>query len=182
MSGRFCVYRFYAASGELLYVGETRNLPRRLVQHEARAAWFGEVSRIMVDWHPSRAEALAGETAAILREGPRVNIARRRRDGSTWLDNEGRHMLARWMEARGCSVDKFSGLTGFRLQYVRRLLDGPRYPGPAKTRIIAIATDGHVPRWAWATSAVVRDELMTDGPDEELAAALALLPNGRRPA
>ena len=178
MSRRACVYRFYDAEGELLYVGETGNLPRRVVQHGANAPWFGQVSRIMVDWHPSKAAALAAEAEAILRLQPKVNVARRRQDGSTWLDNEGRRMLARWMEGRGCSVGDFARLTGFRKQYVRRLLERPRYPNPEKARIIAVVTGGSVPRWAWATSPHVRDALMTSGPEAELA-AVSPLPSDR---
>lgn len=74
-----CVYRVYDEAGELLYVGASVNVSRRLTYHQRGAAvgnrWWGPaVKTITLEHFPSRAEALAAETQAIATERPRFNV------------------------------------------------------------------------------------------------------------
>lgn len=71
----FHVYRFYAADDELLYVGQSARLPRRLSQHRREKDWWREVVRIELDRCESKAEALRLERDLIERRHPPYNVA-----------------------------------------------------------------------------------------------------------
>lgn len=71
---RTAVYRFFDAEDQLLYIGITCQLARRISSHELEKTWWGEVARISVEHHPTRGGALAVESAAIQLERPRFNI------------------------------------------------------------------------------------------------------------
>ena len=64
------LYRFYAMSGALLYVGITSNPDARFKQHAADKAWWPDVARKTVCQYPSRAEAADAEARAIRDEQP----------------------------------------------------------------------------------------------------------------
>lgn len=68
------LYRFYDATGVLLYIGITNSIPRRLGEHDERKPWFAESVRATFEHHPSRAAALAAEKKAIKAERPKYNI------------------------------------------------------------------------------------------------------------
>lgn len=71
------LYRFYSASGELLYVGITVDPGRRFPQHQSNKPWWHEVSGITLsDPYPDRESAAAAERLAIEVEAPRYNIER----------------------------------------------------------------------------------------------------------
>ncbi len=78
MSYATALYRFYDEAGDLLYVGITLNPGSRFKQHSHDKPWWANVRRIELETHPTRAAALAAETAAILSEGPRHNIVHNR--------------------------------------------------------------------------------------------------------
>jgi hypothetical protein len=66
------LYRLYDESGALLYVGIT-NMPNvRFATHSLRA-WWSEVARKEIEWHPDRRVAEAFEIQAIGEERPRYN-------------------------------------------------------------------------------------------------------------
>ncbi|WP_329334683.1 GIY-YIG nuclease family protein [Streptomyces sp. NBC_01352] len=69
------LYRLYDMPGLLLYVGIAIDPANRLRQHHADQPWSFAISRQVVDWHPTRAEAAAAETAAIRTEGPVWNVS-----------------------------------------------------------------------------------------------------------
>lgn len=69
------LYRLYDASGVLLYVGITWNLPGRMVGH-ARKPWWPEVARRTMVWYPSEQDARTAEAAAIDAENPLHNDVR----------------------------------------------------------------------------------------------------------
>jgi len=71
--GRGAVYRHFADDGTLLYVGYSANPYRRTEQHSQEAFWFGKITRIEIDWHPTKELALAAEREAIYRETPLCN-------------------------------------------------------------------------------------------------------------
>jgi len=71
------VYRLYDATGALLYIGASCNPTRRYKDHASRRPWWREVYRREVEWHPTRAAALAAEREAIKSDRPRYNKVHR---------------------------------------------------------------------------------------------------------
>lgn len=69
------LYRFYNAGGGLLYIGITDNPRRRFREHGKTKLWWPEVAVREIVHLPSRAELLAAERAAIIKERPMYNIA-----------------------------------------------------------------------------------------------------------
>lgn len=90
---RTAIYRLFDETGQLLYVGLTCQLARRLSSHELEKTWWADVAHISVEHYPTRDEAIDAESVAIRREGPRYNIVqpvgRPRRVASS--DPEGLH-------------------------------------------------------------------------------------------
>lgn len=68
------LYRLYAANGDLLYVGIAYDPRVRWAQHRADKAWWPEVYRYALEWHPTRSRALKVEKDVIARERPRHNV------------------------------------------------------------------------------------------------------------
>lgn len=68
------LYRMYDGSGELLYVGISTNLDRRLGNHVAGKPWWPQVVQITVEHHRNRVLAEIAERNAIATEKPRWNI------------------------------------------------------------------------------------------------------------
>lgn len=70
------LYRFFDASGRLLYVGISLHAAQRASQHRAEKAWWPKVARMEVERvDGDRSDALAAELAAIQTERPIYNIA-----------------------------------------------------------------------------------------------------------
>lgn len=69
------LYRFFDATGNLLYVGITRQQKGRFNQHAATKEWWSEVASSTVEHFPTREDALRAEAEAIGTENPRYNIA-----------------------------------------------------------------------------------------------------------
>lgn len=70
------VYRCFGTGGQLLYIGTTGRLGRRLAAH-AEKIWFLEVRGMTFEWYPDEDSALRAERAAIHIEQPKYNIAGR---------------------------------------------------------------------------------------------------------
>lgn len=68
------LYRFFDASGALLYVGITNNPARRFTQHGVDREWWHEVETIRMQRFDDRESVLAAEREAIKTEQPRYNI------------------------------------------------------------------------------------------------------------
>jgi predicted GIY-YIG superfamily endonuclease len=75
-TARHAVYRCYSDLGELLYVGTTGHLGRRLAAHVEKA-WFLQVRGITLEWYPDELEALAAERRIIHVEHPKFNVQHR---------------------------------------------------------------------------------------------------------
>jgi hypothetical protein len=73
---RHAVYRCYSDLGELLYVGESGELGKRLATH-AQKAWFLQVRGITLEWYADEIDALKAERRAIHVEHPKYNIQHR---------------------------------------------------------------------------------------------------------
>lgn len=68
------VYRCFNKAGQLLYVGFTSNLSRRMSQHKAGSIWFHIVAKTDIAEFSTREEALAEERRAIYSERPLCNL------------------------------------------------------------------------------------------------------------
>lgn len=77
--GPHALYRFFGDSGQLLYVGITNDMSRRMDQHADRKSWWTEVRGVAVEWYPDRASVLAAEQRAVIVERPLYNIRLRPR-------------------------------------------------------------------------------------------------------
>jgi len=73
---RYAVYRCYSVSGQLLYIGETGDLGKRLADH-AKKLWFVQVRGITLEWYADELEALKAERRAIHVEHPEYNVVHR---------------------------------------------------------------------------------------------------------
>jgi predicted GIY-YIG superfamily endonuclease len=69
------VYEAYDAFGNLLYVGITNNLKRRLKEHQSRAKWWNQQTEVRHTLYPSRDEAKEQESRVIANRSPVFNIA-----------------------------------------------------------------------------------------------------------
>lgn len=93
-----CLYRHFAADGELLYVGISLCAVNRLGQHKEHSTWFDRIARVDIERLETREAALAAERLAIVEERPVYNvlhhparIVRRspeRKTGNPWPINE----------------------------------------------------------------------------------------------
>lgn len=72
------LYRHFDEAGQLLYVGISLNSMKRLRQHSAKAHWFTEISRVEIEWLPTREQAIKAEAKAIHHEKPKWNVVRPR--------------------------------------------------------------------------------------------------------
>jgi predicted GIY-YIG superfamily endonuclease len=61
------------ADDELVYVGMSGQLGRRLASHKVRSGWWGAIDGIDVEWYPSRATAYNRELEIICRYQPWEN-------------------------------------------------------------------------------------------------------------
>lgn len=69
------LYRLYDVHEQLLYVGITVDLPKRLEKHKRDKSWFEDVAELRTESFESREKAAAAELVAIRTEGPRYNVA-----------------------------------------------------------------------------------------------------------
>ena len=68
------LYRFYSATGQLLYVGITMRPPERFKSHRDTKRWWSEVSGITVENYSNRVELERAERRAIQVERPQYNV------------------------------------------------------------------------------------------------------------
>lgn len=93
MNPTVSLYRFFDHSNELLYIGITNRIPRRLDEHGDDKPWYLEVARVEVEHHPDRHAALRAEKDAIKTERPRYNIQHNRAAYRTKIQDGG----GRWI-------------------------------------------------------------------------------------
>lgn len=67
------LYRFFDATGRLLYIGATVDVIQRIEQHEKTAAWWPEVDERQIERFDSIGEARLAEAHAIHSERPIYN-------------------------------------------------------------------------------------------------------------
>lgn len=78
MSETHALYRFFDASGALLYIGITANPSERLRQHSKEKPWWHTITHISLECFPDKHSVLTAEREAILAEKPRHNIVHNR--------------------------------------------------------------------------------------------------------
>lgn len=71
-----CLYRYYDADDNPLYIGVTKR-PRERERSHSEKAWFTRVARKETEEYPDRYSALEAEREAIVREQPEFNIVHR---------------------------------------------------------------------------------------------------------
>jgi predicted GIY-YIG superfamily endonuclease len=72
------LYRFFDSRGDLLYIGVTNRIPRRLDEHHENKPWYHEVAQVKVEHLSDRDTALRTEKAAIETEHPKYNVVHNR--------------------------------------------------------------------------------------------------------
>lgn len=73
------LYRFYDATGTLLYIGITLDPGSRWRSHAQDKPWWHDVADIRLELHPDRDSVLEAERAAIIAEHPLHNVVHNRR-------------------------------------------------------------------------------------------------------
>ena len=74
MSKAHFLYRHFGVNLELLYIGVTNNVQRRVKDHSKNSDWFPTVRNITMEVFESREEVLDAEKEAIKKEKPKHNI------------------------------------------------------------------------------------------------------------
>lgn len=65
------LYAFFGESGDVLYVGESSDVPRRITEHRRKKKWWPEVREIRVLRWENPSDRLIVETVVQLREFPK---------------------------------------------------------------------------------------------------------------
>lgn len=75
----YVLYRLFSRSGDLLYVGVTKNVNSRLADHAAKQPWWTQVhhSKTKLEWFSGAGEVAEAEHKAIADESPVYNVAGR---------------------------------------------------------------------------------------------------------
>lgn len=77
------LYRFYSATGQLLYVGITANPPTRFKAHRRTKDWWSEVVGITLENYATREDLANAERRAIQVERPLHNVVHAKRCGAS---------------------------------------------------------------------------------------------------
>jgi hypothetical protein len=67
------LYRYFGESGELLYIGISRNSVVRSIQHSEKSHWFDDAVNMTIERLETREDAIAAERVAIQEERPIYN-------------------------------------------------------------------------------------------------------------
>ncbi len=81
MSTQTTLYRFFNASGTLLYVGISEAGAMRWSSHRRGKGWWADVASVITEHYPDRPSAAEAEIAAIHTESPKYNIVHNRKKG-----------------------------------------------------------------------------------------------------
>lgn len=71
--GPWAVYELFNDAGDLLYVGMSGNVARRLAQHESGKEWWIDVATVRIRRYVSKKDAAAKEKIRVLCGEPRHN-------------------------------------------------------------------------------------------------------------
>lgn len=145
------VYRFFDASGDLLYIGSSGNFARRLAQHRAARPWWHEVATHTLEQHPTRRAAEAAERAAIFTERPRYNVA-------DHPDHRPRLARRRLHDGPLVAMHEIAEYVGVSRQRATELTKSPAFPPPtARLKMGSIWRTEEVRAWAEARGRVIHE-------------------------
>lgn len=117
------VYRCYDEDGDLLYVGCSGDVEKRLAIHAKTASWVADVRNMEVEEFDSRRDALHAESRAIAAEHPYHNIVGRWMRRNEWTEAEFQrwaHMqIRRWPNGYD-SVQRHEQMEATRRAYLQR--------------------------------------------------------------
>lgn len=115
------LYRARSATGELLYVGITRDPGNRFSKHRARAPWWQNAATIELQHFRTRHEALVAELEAIQAEAPAWNV--HGREPGRWVrTGPVTRREAEQVMAAGLSLRQAAAELGVSIATVRRAL------------------------------------------------------------
>lgn len=77
------LYRYFDASGTLLYVGISLHAAQRASEHRKDKAWWSDVASMTIQHLPTRSAALKAERVAIVNERPLHNVIHNRTTTTT---------------------------------------------------------------------------------------------------
>lgn len=72
---RFCVYKHYSESDQLLYIGHSCSTLHRLAAHKSSSSWFDQVATIRLEWHKTKKAMLRAERQLIAKHQPPFNVS-----------------------------------------------------------------------------------------------------------
>jgi hypothetical protein len=121
---RYAVYRCFSGAGELLYIGESGELGKRLAAH-AQKAWFVQVRGITLEWYVDELDALNAERRAIHVEQPKYNVVGRSAPSARKPEPQARKSRAQEKSIRQ-SPRPFDELLAEARIYQRELVAGER--------------------------------------------------------
>lgn len=145
---RQTLYRFYDLDDQLLYIGISDDLGRRLDQHARGKTWWRDVAVVRVEHHPDRAAVRAAERLAIQTEHPLHNV---------------QHAVPRPAPSCvSCAEEQREVLTERERQHVQRLLNTPGHvggflPEPTMPHTCAVTAVTEVPVTAAALAVIGSD-------------------------
>lgn len=123
------LYRAFDANDDLLYIGITRRLDKRIDAHQSTSAWGRSAARWSAESFPTRAAAEEAEALAIAAEVPRHNVTfssnKRFRVGEEASAPYLRALVQRMQEV-GASQTSLAAATGIKQPTLSRKFDGTR--------------------------------------------------------
>ena len=129
---KYCVYKHYNAKGDLLYVGMSKHLPRRTLNHQGASVWFLEVAEIKVEWHDTQKAASLAERISIFKENPKFNKrkvnplcdcnVKECDPWAKWIIDQGINLVARTLSCAPYTVKSWIQQGGVPLDKNRRML------------------------------------------------------------
>lgn len=91
--GHTALYRFFGQGGDLLYVGISKRLGKRLQEHALYSPWWSEAAAHSIEWYPSGTAAGRAERAAIREEKPAHNVMHTPRNRVPLSERIGREVI-----------------------------------------------------------------------------------------
>ena len=116
------VYRMFDADDALIYVGQSCAPFIRPMQRLGSADWPLQVVKMLMEWFPTREEALAEEARLIKAYKPKFNIVMNDENNNRNRQTHGGKVLALWLKRNGMTVSEFGFNTGLSRKVVDKIL------------------------------------------------------------
>lgn len=119
------LYKAFNDDNELLYIGISMRAAQRFHEHGKFSGWFEEVSKITVEWFPSREDAMDAEREAIIKYHPKYNIqhnGKKSKHSKTADDFDADGVTAKIVDGHYISAKRVELQPVYKLQEVAALL------------------------------------------------------------